>query len=139
MLNPKAGLAFSCRYYSISNSYSESNDLPLPIFTLNNLNNKDCINSHRNLLKDKGGIYSFINLENGNQYIGSAKDFYLRLNEHLGNKKSNVALQAAFSKYGLDKFKFCIYEYFTYESKVISSSLLFFYKKRRDEHPGQGG
>lgn len=64
---------------------------------------------------------SFINLENGNQYIGSAKDFYLRLNEHLGNKKSNVALQNAFSKYGLDKFQFCIYEYFTYESKVVSS------------------
>lgn len=29
--------------------------------------------------------------------------------------------QNAFAKYGLDKFKFCIYEYFTYESKVISS------------------
>ena len=128
MLKPKAGLAFSCKYYSTSNSFSESNDLPLPIFTFNNLNNPNCTKSHRKLLKDKGGIYSFIYLENGNQYIGSAKDFYLRLNEHLGNKKSNVALQNAFSKYGLDKFKFCIYEYFTYESKVISSSLLFFFK-----------
>lgn len=123
-LKPKAGLAFSCKYYSTSNSFSESNDLPLPIITFNNLNNPNCIKSHRKLLKDKGGIYSFINLENGNQYIGSAKDFYLRLNEHLGNKKSNVALQNAFSKYGLDKFKFCIYEYFTYESKVISSKAL---------------
>lgn len=50
-------------------------------------------------------IILFINLENGNQYIGSAKDFYLRLNEHLVNKKSNVALQSAFTKYGLDKLK----------------------------------
>ena len=33
-----------------------------------------------------------------------AKDFYLRLNEHLKNKKSNIALQNAFLKYGLDKF-----------------------------------
>lgn len=80
--------------------------LPLPILTLNNFNNKDCIESYRKLLKDKGGIYSFINLENGNQYIGRAKDFYLRLNEHMGNKKSNLALQNAFAKYGLDKFKF---------------------------------
>lgn len=44
-------------------------------------------------------------MENGNQYIGSGKDFYLRLNEeHLKNKKSNMALQNAFLKYGLDKF-----------------------------------
>ncbi len=41
--------------------------------------------------------------------IGSAKYLYLRLNEHLSNKKSNSALQDAFNKYGLDKFNFCIY------------------------------
>lgn len=115
----------SRRHYSTSNSYPQSSDLPpVPILTVDNLDNKDCITSYRRLLKDKGGIYSFINTENGNQYIGSAKDFYLRLNEHLGNKKSNVALQKAFAKYGLDKFNFCIYEYFTYESKIISSKAL---------------
>ena len=97
---------FSRRNYSTSHSAdSGACNLPLPVLTISNLNNKDCIKSYRRLLKDKGGIYSFINLENGNQYIGSAKDFYLRLNEHLGNKKSNVALQSAFTKYGLDKFK----------------------------------
>ena len=117
----KVGREFSCRYYSTSNSCSESTDLPVPILTFNNLNNQDSIKSCRKLLKDKGGIYSFINLDNNNQYIGSAKDFYLRLNEHLGNKKSNLALQNALAKYGLDKFKFCIYEYFTSESKIVSS------------------
>lgn len=120
---PKVRSVFGSRYYSSSTSDSELPDLPLPIFTLNNLNKID-IKSYIKLLKDKGGIYSFINVENGNQYIGSAKDFYLRLNEHLGNKKSNVALQNAFSKYGLDKFKFCIYEYFTFESKILSSKAL---------------
>ena len=39
-------------------------------------------------------------------------------------KKSNVALQKAFVKYGLDKFHFYIYEYFTYESKIRSSKAL---------------
>ena len=34
----------------------------------------------------------------------AAKDFYLRLNEHLANKKSNVYLQNAINKYGLDNF-----------------------------------
>lgn len=72
------------RYYSTSKSDSQSSHLP--ILTLNNLNNEDCIKSSRELLKGKGGIYSFINIVNGNQYIGSAGakpiDFYLRLNEH---------------------------------------------------------
>ena len=66
--------------YSTTKSDSQSSDLPpVPILTVNNLNNKDCIKSFRILLKDKGGIYSFINMVNGNQYIGGAKDFYLRL------------------------------------------------------------
>ena len=98
----------SYRSYSTSKSDTQSSDLPpVPILTINNLNNKDYINSIRILLKDKGGIYSFINIVNGNQYIGSAKDLYLRLNKHLENKRSNLALQKAFVKYGLDQFKFC--------------------------------
>jgi group I intron endonuclease len=58
---------------------------------------------------------------NNKQYIGSAKDLYLRLLEHLSNQKSNNALQSAIEKHGLDKFNFCIYEYFNYDSKIISS------------------
>ena len=53
-----------------------------------------------------------------------AKDFHLRLIEHHWNKKSNVALQKAFDKHLNDKFNFCIYEYFTYESKVINHKAL---------------
>lgn len=79
---------------------------------------------YRNTLKYKGGIYSFINTVNGKQYIGSAKDFYLRLNEHLNNKKSNLSLQKAFSKHGIDKFRWVIYEYFSYENKIISNEAL---------------
>ena len=61
---------------------------------------------------------------NGKQSIGSAKDLYLRLNEHLSNRKSNRALQIAISKYGLENFNFCIFEYFTYENKTTSFKLL---------------
>lgn len=46
----------------------------------------------------------FIKTVNGKQCIGSVKDLYLKLNEHLNNKKSNSLLQAAFNKYGLNKF-----------------------------------
>lgn len=70
-------------------------------------------------MKNKGGIYSFINTINNHQYIGSAKDFYLRFNEHLDNRKSNSYLQNAFQKYGLTKFNIIIYEYFTAQALKI--------------------
>jgi group I intron endonuclease len=98
--------------------------IPIPILTLTDLEDKDYIFSKRDLLLRKGGIYSFINKMNEKQYIGSAKDLYLRLNEHLSHRKSNKALQAAISKYGLDNFNFCIYEYFTYEDKATTLKLL---------------
>lgn len=58
----------------------------------------------------KGGIYCFLNTVDGKQYIGigSAKDFYIRLYEHLKNKKSNINLP--FNKYGLDKFHWVVYD-----------------------------
>nr|AFD95910.1 intron-encoded GIY-YIG endonuclease [Talaromyces stipitatus] len=40
--------------------------------------------------KNKGGIYSFVNTVNGNQYIGSVKDLYIRLLEHIRNKKNPI-------------------------------------------------
>ena len=83
----------SRNHYSTSKSNPPSFDLyPVPILIIDDLDNKDCITSYRKWLKGKAGIYSFINTENGNQYIGSDKDFYLRLNEHLNNKKYNVSL-----------------------------------------------
>lgn len=109
---------------SYSTSSSSKVDIPIPILTLTDLQDKDYIFSKRELLSKKGGIYSFLNKVNGNQYIGSAKDLYLRLNEHLSHRKSNKALQAAISKHGLDNFHFCIYEYFTYEDKATSFKLL---------------
>lgn len=113
------------RYYSTtSNKNSESENTSIPIITLSNLNDDNIIKSYSGLLKNKGGIYSFVNTLNNKKYIGSAKDFYIRLVEHINNKKSNAALQKAFNKYGLDKFNFCIYEYFTYKSKIISHKSL---------------
>lgn len=80
--SPKGQVLWAiCIYYSTSNSNTQScNMSPVPILTFDNLNNEDRIKSYRRLLKNKGGIYSFINTVNENRYIGSAKDFYLRLN-----------------------------------------------------------
>jgi group I intron endonuclease len=108
---------------ALYSSLNSESILPTPIITLNNLN-KDNIQDYRELLNNKAGIYSFFNTMNGNQYIGSAKNLYLRLNEHINNRKSNAALQAAFDKYGLDMFNFYVYQNFTYISKNISNQAL---------------
>ena len=51
----KVSTVASYRHYSTSNSDSQSSDLPpVPIFTINNLNNEDCVKSSRIILKDKG-------------------------------------------------------------------------------------
>lgn len=109
---------------SYSTSSSSKLDIPIPVLTITDLHDKNSIFSKRDLLLRKGGIYSFLNKVNGKQYIGSAKDLYLRLNEQLSHRKSNKALQAAISKYGIDNFNFCIYEFFTYENKASSFKLL---------------
>jgi group I intron endonuclease len=109
------------RSYSTSSS-SEPNT-PTPVLTITDLRDKNLIFSKSDLLLRKGGIYSFLNKVNGKQYIVSAKDLYLRLNEHLSHKKSNRDLQAI-SKYGIDNFHFCIYEFFTYENKATSFKFL---------------
>nr|YP_009763330.1 GIY-YIG endonuclease [Metarhizium rileyi]QIS49119.1 GIY-YIG endonuclease [Metarhizium rileyi] len=95
--------------------YKYLNISPIALLTLKD---KNYINSFREVLKGKGGIYSFIN---NKQYIGSVKDLYIRLNEHLNNKKSNVHLQRAIIKYELDKFNWVVYEYFSYINKIISN------------------
>ena len=64
---------------------------------MNNLS-KDSIKSFRDRLINKREVYSFVITIYGRQYMGSAKDLYLRLNEHLDNRKSNSALQGAFKK-----------------------------------------
>ena len=116
------------RYYSsVIKINSKSDKRPIPIISLGNLNDANSIKSYCELLKGKGGIYSFVNTLNNKRYIGSAKDLYIRLNEHIRNKKSNTALQKAFEKYGLENFNFCIYGaklHFTYESKVMSHKSL---------------
>lgn len=118
--NPVVAL-YTKRFYSSKPTNNNLNKNPIPILILKELNDKNYIDSFREMLKGKGGIYSFINTINNKQYIGSAKDLYIRLNEHLNNKKSNINLQSAIIKYGLDKFNWVVYEYFSYTSKIISN------------------
>ena len=81
---------------TLKRNYSTSclpSSLPLPIKVFDRLDNNDIVLSYRELLKNKAGIYCFVNTVNGKRYVGSAKDLYIRLIEHLSNKKSNIALK----------------------------------------------
>lgn len=60
----KVSTVASYRYYFTSKSDPQSSDLPpVPIFTINNLNNEDCIKSSRIILKDKGGNTDYFSLQ----------------------------------------------------------------------------
>lgn len=111
------------RFYSTQITPKNNNNLPTPILTIKNLE-LDSPKKYRHILKNKGGIYCIFNTITNKRYIGSAKDFFLRLTEHLANKKSNIALQNSISKYGLDKFDFHVYEHFTYINKILNHKIL---------------
>ena len=65
-------------------------------------------------LLGKSGIYSLINLENGKRYIGSSKNLYNRLNDHLSllrnNRSHNKHLQSSWNKNGEENFIYSILE-----------------------------
>jgi hypothetical protein len=95
----------------------------IPVKVFSDLNNIDTIKSYRNELKNKQGVYGIINTINKKQYIGSSKDLYLRLLEHVVGKKSNKALQKSIAKYGLDNFYFCVYKFYEDNETVNNITL----------------
>jgi group I intron endonuclease len=60
------------------------------------------------------GIYVITNTINGNQYVGSAKDIYVRWRIHKSNLKYQIHhsthLQRAWEKYGANAFTFAVIE-----------------------------
>lgn len=77
-----------------------------------NLDDIEKVKTYRDL-QNKSGIYSFINLKDGMQYIGSTICFYTRMLQHVKGVpfKSNIRLQNAMNKHGRENFIFVIYEY----------------------------
>jgi len=83
--------------------------LPLKIYK--NLSSPE---NFRSELHRVGGVYGLINTnKNINQYIGSSKDLYHRLMDHLKGRDSNSRLQRSINKYGISNFEFVIYYWHT--------------------------
>ena len=63
-------------------------------------------------IKDKGGVYMFFNLINGNYYIGSSINLARRFRVHLNSVGSvKLPLPLAINKYGPNNFVFLILQY----------------------------
>lgn len=59
-------------------------------------------------LKSVSGIYAFMHNDSKKLYIGSSFSLDKRINSHLNNWSSNILLQRAFSKHGLNNFSLYI-------------------------------
>lgn len=87
----------------------------VPIKIYNNLSKPD---KFKKELMKVGGVYGFVNLKDGKQYIGSSLNLYKRLTDHLRGVSSNIILQRSIAKSGLSNFIFVIY-YFHKNPSVI--------------------
>ena len=81
------------------------------------------VNSNPTAAACKSGIYKITNTSNGKFYIGSASWLAKRRGNHFDSLRKgehcNRKLQAAWNKYGADKFVFNVVEYVADKSKLI--------------------
>jgi len=80
----------------------------LPLKTYKDLSRPEELKIELNKI---GGVYGFIHLPDNKQYTGSISDLYKRLNIQLKGISSNIRLQRAISKSGLNSFIFVIYHF----------------------------
>jgi predicted GIY-YIG superfamily endonuclease len=68
-----------------------------------------------NSLKNKSGVYLFINKETNHLYVGSSVNLSRRMGIHFFNanrsKETNVIITRAMRKYGLENFSLAILEF----------------------------
>lgn len=85
-----------------------------------------------NLLPKVSGVYSIVNVLNGNRYIGSSMNIHQRLASHRSKlrtgKHNNIHLLNAYNKYGEDKFKVQILE----TCSSVRDTLMFLEQKYLD-------
>lgn len=94
-------------------------NLASPIMSFKGLDIDSTLEDIARQLRGKSGIYTFICIVDGKQYIGSAQDLYHRMQEHLNGRKSNVRLQRALGKHGIPNFIFVVYEFAPYTIPAI--------------------
>jgi hypothetical protein len=96
-------------------------NLPREI-TFTNLNEPETREAARKALAGKAGIYCIRCLKSGKCYVGSAVNLYERMCEHLwqNGSQSNLLLQRAIAKHGLENFEFFVIVFVTGKSQLIA-------------------
>jgi group I intron endonuclease len=74
-------------------------------------------------LKGVGGIYAIVHNKTKKLYIGSSMDLAKRIMDHLNNKSSNIYLQHAIRKHGLNNFSVYILELLPTNTSLLSEEL----------------
>jgi hypothetical protein len=69
-----------------------------------NIAEKSTLETIKEDLKEVAGIYAIVHNETKKLYIGSSMNLAKRILEHIKNISSNIHLQRAISKYGLNNF-----------------------------------
>jgi group I intron endonuclease len=97
------------------------NSLSFPIKIEKSYNNLHLISTKNQIkseLKKLMGVYAFQHNESKNMYIGSSAIIHIRIYNHFINSNSNIYLQRAFQKYGLNNFTLHILEFYTFDHNL---------------------
>jgi group I intron endonuclease len=84
-----------------------------------NIGELSTIDKIRTELDGLKGIYGFFCKIDNKLYVGSSENLVKRFNEHIKNQKSNIKLQRAILKYGLNNFYYIVFEFYNLNDKVL--------------------
>lgn len=88
-----------------------------------NLQDKATLALIKQNLNNVGGIYAIMHNETKKIYIGSSMNLARRIVDHINNQSSNLLLQRAINKYGLNNFSVYILELLPTDENLTSEEL----------------
>ncbi len=100
---------------------SELNTFLSPHSIYPNLKKESILNKLKKDLNSLCGVYAFIHNDTKKLYIGSSVNLAIRTIDHLKNRNSNILLQRAFDKYGLNNFSLYVLKLLPKNSNLFST------------------
>lgn len=92
--------------------------ISLSVHSIYNLQDNSSRDMIRKQLKSVIGVYGIVHNDTQKMYIGSSTNLALRLYQHINNLNSNIYLQNAIAKYGLNNFYIVILEILPEDLKI---------------------
>src|SRR3954466_8850330 len=86
-----------------------------------NLNIPANLDQAKASLKGISGIYCIRHIASGKIYIGQAVNLSVRIMEHINGHNSNIHLQRAIKKYGLEAFEFIVVEFVEEATSLLTT------------------